>query len=257
MPREHPLASVERELKVAPQHRLDLIEEVEADVRALQAELVRRGHGPGPARRAALRRLVPASAALEELEARHTPRLGRWTRASGPIDRIFMLAVAAVATVVGVQAVFALPGLVPLGTANFLVWPQAIVIGLLAANLAHAVTRLWLHGDLRTPRRRALWARQAGLIVAAVAIGTLGAAWEGYLAVIAPASAGWEAVGRIASFAATGVATAIFGLFGWLAITPRLISDEEMERRITRFFAQARPAPAPPGVTPETEGGPR
>ena len=257
MPREHPLASVERELKVAPQHRLDLIEEVEADVRALQAELERRGRSRAQARRAALERLVPAGAAVEELEARHTSRMGRWTRGSAPMDRVLMLAVAAVATLAGVQAVFALPGLVPPGTATFLVWPQAIVIALLAANLARAVTLLWLRGDLRAPRRQALWARQAGLIVAAVAIGALGAALEGYLAVVTPASAGWEVVGRTASFAATGVATAIFGLFGWLAITPRLITDEEVERRITSFFAQARPASAPLGVTPKPEGGPR
>lgn len=47
----------------------------------------------------------------------------------------------------------------------------------------------------------------------------------------------WDAVRRIVSFAALGFGAAIFGLFGWLAITPRLIDDEAMEHRISAFFA--------------------
>ena len=257
MPREHPLERVERELKVAPRHRLDLIEEVDADVKALQAELVRRGRDPVQARRAALRQLAPAGAAIEKLEARHTSRLGRWARASAPMDRALMLGVAAIATLAGVRAVMALQGLVSLGPTAVLAWPQAVVIALLAANLARAVTQLWIHGDLRSTQRQSLWARQAGLIVAAVALGALGAAWEAYPAFVTPASAGWEVVGRTASLAATGVATAIFGLFGWLAITPRLIADEEIERRITSFFAQARPALATRREPSRPVGGPR
>ena len=258
MPREHPhpLARVERELKVAPRHRLALIEEVDADVRALQAELERRGRNPVRAREAALRQLVPAADALEELEARHTPRLGRWAPASGPMDRALMLGLAAVATLAGVRAVIALPGLASPGMTAVLAWPQAIVVALLAANLAKAVAQIWIHGDLRPPQRQSLWARQTGLIVAAVALGALGAAREGYPAVDTPdaavwtAVAAWEAVGRAAGFAATGIATAVFGLFGWLAITPRLITDEEIERRIATLFAQARPPLTSLGETP-------
>lgn len=51
----------------------------------------------------------------------------------------------------------------------------------------------------------------------------------------------WEPVGRMATVAGTGLAAAVFGLFGWLALTPRPLTDEEAERRIARFFAQARP----------------
>ena len=51
----------------------------------------------------------------------------------------------------------------------------------------------------------------------------------------------WDAVARMATVAGTGLAAAIFGLFGWLALTPRLLNDEEAEHRIARFFAQARP----------------
>jgi len=45
----------------------------------------------------------------------------------------------------------------------------------------------------------------------------------------------------MATVAGTGLAAAVFGLFGWLALTPRLLTDEEAERRIARFFGQARP----------------
>ena len=85
--------------------------------------------------------------------------------------------------------------------------------------------------------------RQIGLIVLAVALGALGAAREVYGAFgaleaeqFAP-PAMWDAVARIVSHAALGLSAAIFGLFGWLAITPRLIDDETMEHRISAFFA--------------------
>ena len=87
MPREHPLRRVERELKVAPRRRLDVIEEVDADARGLQAELERRGRTPGQARRAAVRQVVPTEQALGDLELRHAPRFGRWMRATGWVDR--------------------------------------------------------------------------------------------------------------------------------------------------------------------------
>ena len=96
MLRDHPLKRVERELKVPPQRRLDLIEEVDADVRALQAELERRGRTPSQARRAALRQAVPDDQALADLEARHAPRLGRWAGTAGWVDRAVVLGVATV-----------------------------------------------------------------------------------------------------------------------------------------------------------------
>ncbi|MYG80696.1 MAG: hypothetical protein F4187_02485 [Gemmatimonadetes bacterium] len=59
-------------------------------------------------------------------------------------------------------------------------------------------------------------------------------------ATISPLAA-WAVVQKVAHIVAIGLATAIFGLFGWLAITPRMITDEEVERRIARFFARGRP----------------
>ena len=236
MPRDHPLKRVERELKVAPRRRLDLIEEVDADARAMQAELERRGRTSGQARRAALRRVVPTHEALEELEARHAPRLGRWARAVGWVDRAVVLGVALAATLAGLIAVIVVYGSAVPDVAAFVTWPLAVVIAALAANLSWAAIQLLIHGDLRPMQRRSLWNRHAGLIVVAVALGALGAAWVGRVT-LAP---GWEAVGQMATVAGTGLAAAVFGLFGWLALTPRLLTDEETERRIAGFFAQAR-----------------
>lgn len=246
MPREHPLAGVERELRVGPRHRLELIEEVDADVRALQAELERRGRTPAEARREALRQLVPADDALEQLEARHGSRLQRRIRAARWMDLAVRLGVGAAATLAGLAAItVAAPG--PDGPPAALVWSQVMLIALLAANVAWTGARLWIHGDLRSGERRLLWTRQGGLIVAAVALAALGAAWEGQVAFATtdPATisslAAWAVVQKVAHVVAIGLATAIFGLFGWLAITPRMITDDEVERRIARFFARARP----------------
>lgn len=246
MPRDHPLARAERAIKVAPRHRLDLIEEVDADARALQDELERRGRSPAEARRAALQQLVPDGEALDQLEARHAPRLGRWARAAGAVDLAVRLGVGAAATLAGVAAVtIAASG--SSGATGALVWSQVVLAALLAANLAWAAAQLWIHGDLRSAQRRFLWARQGGLIVAAAALGSLGASWEGCLAFAAAdpttisSLSAWAAVQKVAHVAAIGLATAIFGLFGWLALAPRLITDEELERRIARFFAQVRP----------------
>lgn len=253
MPREHPLARVEREVKLAPQQRLDLVEEVDADVRAMQAEMERRGYSPVEARHEAIRRLVPAGEVVEQLEDRHTPGLGRWLRTDGRRqhgdgrgDRVTRLGIGAAALLGGAAGIVATirPGLS--GTAMALSWALVIVFALLVANLARVAAQLWLHGDLRARQRRLLWGRHAGLIVTAVALGALGAAWEGYLALVGgeladgAALLAWETAGTMAYFAATGLAAAIFGLFGWLSISPRLIADQEIERRITEFFAQDR-----------------
>lgn len=97
-----------------------------------------------------------------------------------------------------------------------------------------------------------------------MALGALGAAWEGFRAFSAPdpaavsSLAAWAVIRQVAHVAAIALATAIFGLFGWLAITPRMITDEEVERRIARFFARARPPltvePQIPSVH-KSEGG--
>lgn len=226
-----------------PRRRLDVLQEVDADAEALQAELERRGYGPAQARRAALRRVVPGTETLAQLEAQHAPPLGRWVRGTGWIDRVERLGIVVATGLAGAVACITILGASPLGSAAALAWPQVIVVALLAANWTRAAKRLWIDGDLRPQLRRRLWERQIGLIVLAVALGALGAAREVYGAFgaleaerFAP-PAMWDAVGRIVSHAALGLSAAIFGLFGWLAITPRLIDDETMEHRISAFFA--------------------
>ena len=251
MRRENPLARVERELRVAPRHRLDLVEEVGADVLALQAELERRGYGAAEARRVAVARLMPGGKVIRQLEARHAPPLGRRLLASAWMDRAVAVGAGAAAAFAGVLAVVVTGDLGGGGMTAAIRWLLALVAALMAANLARAAARLWVRGDLRQEERQLLWARQTGLIVAAVALGALGAAWEGYLALGAspgapgPASlsqpAAWEAIGSVAGVAVSGLGVAVFGLFGWLLVTPRLLTDEECERRIDAFFAQSRP----------------
>ncbi len=244
MRRKHPLEAVERDLRVSPPRRLELIEELGADAEALQDELQRRGHRPAQARRAALRRLVPTEEALGELEAQHAPPLGRWVRTAGWLDRVERLGVGAAAVVAGAAALVVVWWHAPASPTPILAWPQVAVVALLAANWTRAAKRLWIDGDLRPAFRQQLWHRQIGLVVAAIALGALGAAWEGYStlgaleaeAAVTPAV--WDVVRRSVSFAALGLGAAIFGLFGWLAITPRLITDEMIERRISMFFTR-------------------
>ncbi|WP_310782176.1 hypothetical protein [Candidatus Palauibacter polyketidifaciens] len=230
-----------------PRRRLDLLEEVDADAEALQAELERRGYGPAQARRAALRRVVPGTDTLAQLEAQHAPPLGRWARGAGWIDRAERLGIVVATALAGAVACITILGTGALGSAAVLAWPQVIVVALLAANWTRAAKHLWIDGDLRPELRRRLWERQIGLIVLAVALGALGAArevWGAFGALEAEGFAPpamWDAVGRVVSFAALGLSAAIFGLFGWLALTPRLIDDETMEHRISAFFASRLP----------------
>ena len=264
MPRENPLARVERDLRVAPRHRLDLVEEVGADVLALQAELERRGYGPAEARGVAVARLMPGAEAIRQLEYRHTPKLGRRVLASGWMDRAVAVGAGAAATFAGVVAVAATGDLAGVGETAAIRWLLVFVAALVAANLARAAARLWVQGDLRQEERQLLWGRQTGLIVAAVALGALGAAWQGYLALGASLgatgaaslsqAAAWEAIGSVAGVAVSGLGVAVFGLFGWLLVTPRLLIDEECERRIDAFFAQSRLQLTPDSAQPRSHG---
>lgn len=246
---DHPLAAVDRDLDVPPRRRLELLEELGADAEALQAELERRGYRPDQAREAALRQLVPAGETLAQLQAQHAPRLGRWARTAGWLDRLERVGIAAAAILAGAAAAGATIWSDPLGSAAVLAGAQVILVALLAANWSLAAKRLWIDGDLRPELRGQLWTRQIGLVVAAMALGALGAAWQGYGAYETLAAeafsmqATWDAVRRIVAFAALGFGSATFGLFGWLAITPRLIDDEMIEKRISTFFAGPRLSP--------------
>ena len=246
MRREHPLEGLERDLKLSPRRRLELLEELDADAEALQAALEGRGYDRAQARRMTLQQLVPSGEAAAELEARHAPRVGRWARTAGWMERLERVVIVAAAIVAGAAAIGAMVLSGPFGAVPVLAWAQVVVIALLAANWTLAAKRLWIDGDLRPELRGQLWTRQIGLVVAAIALGSLGAAWQGYGAWEAldaeafSVQSTWDAIRRIVLFAAVGFGAAIFGLFGWLALTPRLINDEMIERRIETFFAGSR-----------------
>lgn len=241
---EHPLAGFERAARVAPRRRLELLEEMDADARDLERELKSRGRPQ--ARNAALRRLLPSDDVVRELEDANAPPLGRWIRESGWLERLERFGLAAVALVAGAAAFVTLPSAGLPGPARGLVWVQAIVFSLLAVNWAQVAGRLWVAGDLRPARRDALWRRHVGLMVTAVAVGAFGSAWQGYASLelqeldVATLPSILGALTGSMAFGAFGLASATFGLFGWLSVTPRLITDEAIEERIATFFSRSQ-----------------
>lgn len=238
------LDAVARRLKAPPRRRLELIEELGADAEALQAELQRRGYGAEAARRLAAGRVVPSRDALAELEAQHAPRLGRWMRKTGLAGGIERMAAMATAILAASAMLAALWWQDPDAASSLLGWSLVVVVALLSSNWALAAKRLWIDGDLRPGLRRVLWARQVGLIVAAAALGGLGASWEGYVAFGAleeTPGAAWTAIQRAVFFGAAGLGGAAFGALGWLAFVPRLIRDETLEDRISTALRQLQP----------------
>lgn len=241
-----PLERVDAELRARPDRRLEVVEELAADLEALEDELVARGLERVRARAEAVRRLVPDADALSALEAAHgaeRPRaapiawLRRWERAAVLVLTTVLMAWLALAAAGGGIR----PG--PVG------WAELGLLGLMTANWAAAGLKLLLGEDLRRDERRSYARRQAGLIVTAFAVGALGTAREAYalieLAAPAPPPAVvWGAVGRVASTAALGLAAPVLGLLAWLSLTPRLIRYERIEARIRHFFRTRSPRPA-------------
>ena len=241
---EDPLAEVERALKVSPERRLELMEEVDADVDALQEELQRHGYPPTAARRVALSRFLPAPETLAALEAQHAPRLGRWARAAGWTGRLERWGALGAAILAAVSLLAAIWSRDSTAAITPLACSLVVVVALLAANWFRAAASLWIDGSLPSERRRVLWARQVGLIVTAVSLGALGATWEGYTALGAldtSFGAAWTVVQRSVFFATLGFGAALLGLLGWLALIPRLITDETVEGRITALLERSHP----------------
>lgn len=237
------LELVARKLKAPPRQRLELIEELGADAEALQEELERRGYDARTARRIAAGQVAPSGEVLAELEAGHAPRLGRWIREAGLAGGIERAGATATAILAGAAMLAALWWQDPETAGNLLGWSLVGVVALLSSNWVHAAKGLWIDGDLAPGLLQVLWARQVGLIVAAVSLGGLGATWEGYAALGAlEASPGavWGAVQRVVPFGVLGFEAAAFGLLGWLTLVPRLATDEACERRIAALLTNSR-----------------
>lgn len=236
------LGAVDSGLSVPPRKRLELIEELGADAQALQTELERRGYDARTARRIAAGQGVPSGEVLAELEAQHAPRLGRWIGEAGHAGSIERLGATATAILAGSAMLAVLWWQDPRAASSLLAWSLVVVVALLTSNWIRAAKGLWIDGDLRPALRQVLWARQIGLIVAAVSLGGLGAAWEGYVALGALETspvAVWIAIQRAVFFSILGFGAAAFGLLGWLALIPRLVTDEACERRIAALLTHS------------------
>jgi hypothetical protein len=236
------LARLDRALRVTPDRRLSVLEEIGADLSALASELRRSGLSPSAAHAQAARRLLPDEAAITALEAAHAPER---TRAAPIVWLMRWERVAALALTASLTAWMALgAGREGLRAANPFVWVEVGLAGLLVANWATAGLKLWLGEDLRREERRRYGQRHAGLIVAAFAAGALGTAVEAYALIeLAGATSPpilWGGVARLASTAALGLAAPVLGLLAWLSLTPRLVRYERIEARIRRLFV-ARP----------------
>ena len=238
------LAATARRLNIPPRRRLEMIEELGADLEALQAAYERRGLSPAAARREALMRLVPAEDSLHELNAQHLPRTARWLKAGGIGGRVERFGAAAAAILAGTALLAAIPTEDTAVQGALFLWAQALIAALLAANWCRGAAGLWIIGVLPPDVRSLFQARQAGLITGAVSLGGLGALWQGYVGLgTLEASPGlvWHVLRPAALTGAIGIGAAIFGALGWLALLPRLISDESSERRIETLITPSHP----------------
>jgi len=238
-----PLARLEREMRMPPQRRLELLEELDSDLDAFARELVSNGWKPRRARQVALSRLLPSGEALEHLEAEYEPIGVRWLRQRRWLAYADRCALVLSAGVPVVLALWVLQKGGGVATSSFWVVAELLIIAALGINWTRAASRLWVRRDLRPAMRLAYWRLHAGLIVAAVAIGALGSAWEGYM--LLGAGSGlttvpiWSSLRSVLTLATLGTAAAVFGLFGWLSLMPRLATDDVIQRRIAAIFRRS------------------
>jgi len=247
VPHNEPLARLERDLRMPPQRRLELLEEIDADLDALFRELVARGLSPARARQVALSRLLPEGEALEHLEAEHEPIGARWLRRRSwhaYAERGALVLAAGIPAVLALWTVRRAGGAT---TGSLWIAAELLIVAALGVNWVRTASLLWVRRDLRPVARLAHWRLQVGLIVAAVAIGALGGAWEGYRllnvgAVGAPITVpAWTIMRSALTLAILGTAAAIFGLFGWLSLMPRLATDDIIDKRIAEVFRRSGP----------------
>lgn len=247
-PREDALPRLERGLRLHPRKRLVLLEELLADLDALEDELAARGLPRRQAREAAARRVLPSAETARELEAEAAayPRLA--DEAGARVLRVAeRAAIGLVAALIAVALGLGLAGLEPGGPATGFAWAMAAAIALIVANTVRVAVAMWVRQDLRADGRREAGRIQLGLVLMAVSLSGLGGA------VVAYAAAGDFAAGAsppaplalvrdVALLVSLGLGAALIGRLGWLALTPSFRSYETFERRIAALFL-------PPGPT--------
>ena len=154
------LAATARRLNIPPRRRLDMIEELAADLEALQAAYECRGLSPAAARREALMRLVPAEESLHELNAQHVPRTARWLKADGIGGGVEQFGAAAAAILAGTALLTLVPTEDVAVQGALFIWAQALIAALLAANWRRGAAGLWIMGVLPPEVRSLFQARQ-------------------------------------------------------------------------------------------------
>jgi hypothetical protein len=246
-PREAALPQLERGLRLHPRKRLVLLEELRADLDALEDELTARGLPRSRARAAAAMRLLPdpqAARALEH-EAALYHRLARG-RGGTVLQKAERVAIGLVAALVAVALAVAMAGLELTGSAALFALAMITLISLIVANTLRVAWGLWVRQDLRAADRRAAWRVQLGLILVGISIGGLGAVVLAYgatgrLVSSADVSTAFTLVRDVALLASLGLGAAVIGLLGWLALTPSLRSYDLFERRIAAVFVPPGP----------------
>jgi hypothetical protein len=231
------------ELRVHPRKRLVLLEEIAADVDAMEDELAARGVPRGQARAAAIGRLYPGPEAARELELEQVAYRRLAARyGGGTLERAERLGLALIATLTTAAFAFPLGRLDVVRGGNVFVLGPTAAVALLVWNTLRVAFGLWVRQDMRARERRAAWRIQIGLVLVAASASGVGVAFEAYatagrLAAAPDWVAGFGLLRDAMVLAALGLGAVVIGLTGWLALTPSLYAHDAFERRLTSLFA--------------------
>ena len=234
-------------LRIHPRKRFALLEEIAADIDAMEDELAARGFPRGRARAAAIDRLYPGLAVVRELEAeevayrRLADRFG-----AEPVVFTERIGLGLVAMLTLVALAIGLARLDAFRSGGAFVWGSIVVISALVTNTLRVAFGLWVRQDMDAAARRRAWRIQVGLVLVATSIGGLGAAVESYvaagsLAVRPEWGIGFALMRDVMLLAGLSLGAIVIGLSGWLALTPSLRSYDAFERRIAAAFGPVGP----------------
>lgn len=234
-------------LRIHPRKRFALLEEIAADVDAMEDALAGRGLPRGRARAVAIDRLYPGPAVVRELESDEVA-YRRWAErfGGGTVELTERIGLALVAVLTLVALAIGLARLDAFRSGGAYVWGSIAVISLLMTNTLRVAFGLWVRQDMDAAARRRAWRIQVGLVLVATSIGGLGAAVESYvaagsLAVRPEWGIGFALMRDVMLLAGLSLGAIVIGLVGWLALTPSLRSYDAFDRRIACAFMPLAP----------------
>jgi hypothetical protein len=235
------------DVRMHPRKRLALMEEIAADVDALEDELASRGVPRERARAAAMNRLFPDPAVVRELETDAVAYHRLAARIGGSrlvlAERVGLAAVALLTLITLARGLAQMDGF---RSGGAFLWATIGMIALLVANTLRVAVGLWARQDMGAAERRQAWRVQVGLVLVAISVSALGSASEAYLGALrmevgAGSLAGFALARDVLILVAMGLGATVIGLVGWLALTPSLRSYESFERRIATVFVAPGP----------------